>query len=125
MIDLEVLEDEQIKRVEEIVGRNVEAEINEYVSKSFYQYGGERIHLTMKCCKGMLDELYDFFGESSRISKIDDDNIEIAVEVLDGKGLYYWLMQHGANIEVISPESVREEVKEILQETLNLYKREN
>lgn len=119
--NLEILEDEIIKKVEEVTGTNADLKISEFVERSLYQYGGKEIRLTMKCCHKMLDELFDKFGEELRISKADEKNIEVIVKVPDGYGLYYWILQHGDSIEVISPKYVREEVKTKLKDALELY----
>lgn len=119
--NLEILEDEIIKRVEEVTGTNADLKISEFVERSFYQYGGKEIRLTMKCCREMLDELFDRFGEELRISNVDEKNIEVTVKVLDGDGLYYWILQHGDSIEVILPKDIREKVKTKLEDTLELY----
>lgn len=119
--NLEILEDEPIKRVEEVVGANADLKINEFVDRSFYQYGGQEVYLTMRCCNKMLDELFDKFGENLRISNVDEKNIEVTVKVLDGDGLYYWILQH-EDLEVISPEYIRQEVKRKLENILKLYK---
>lgn len=120
--NLEILEDEPIKRVEDVVGDNADLKINEFIDRSLYQYGGQEVYLTMRCDKGMLDELFDKFGDNLRISNIDEENIEITVKISDGAGLYYWILQHEDNLEVISPKYIREKVKEKLENTLKLYK---
>ncbi|MCH3964507.1 MAG: WYL domain-containing protein [Clostridium sp.] len=47
---------------------------------------------------------------------------QLTVNVMDGEGLYYWLLQYGRNIKIISPASVRERFFEKVCEILELYK---
>lgn len=70
----------------------------------------------------MLEELIDYFGNDLIIAKVEDEMIEVSVGVRDGEGLYYWILQHGSNMEVLSPNEIRQEVKKRLKNTLKLYK---
>jgi predicted DNA-binding transcriptional regulator YafY len=43
------------------------------------------------------------------------------VEVNDGEGLYYWLLQHADNVKVITPDSVRTKLLDKVKKIVNLY----
>ena len=63
----------------------------------------------------------DYFGKDTRIKK-SGDKYRATVEVLNGDGLYYWLLQYGLHVRVISPESVIEELKKSLKTMLKEYR---
>lgn len=123
IINLMILENEPINPIEEVIGGNADLKVKELIDKSIYQYTGEKIYLTIKCCKKMLDELFDSFGNELRIKNFDDENIEVTISVNEGAGLYYWILQHEDNMEVIEPKEIREKVKTKLENTLKLYEK--
>jgi predicted DNA-binding transcriptional regulator YafY len=121
--NLQVQGQEKIKSISELLPNGTSDEIiGEFVDKSFYQFIGEKTRLTIRCFRWMLEELIDYFGNDLIISKVEEEMIEVSVGVRDGEGLYYWILQHGSNMEVISPIEIRQEVKKRLKNTLKLYK---
>ena len=58
---------------------------------------------------------------TARVIEQYDNECTIEAEVY-GKGIIMWLLSQGSKVEVIRPESMRDEVKTMLQEMLNLYK---
>lgn len=113
--------DDPLRPSKEIVGANPSLAISKFVSQSLYHYGGEKMRIILSCDDYMADEIVDYFGTDIRISKFND-GFEVTIEVNDGNGLYYWLMQHGANIKVVSPQKVIDTLKTKLQEAIDLYK---
>lgn len=111
---------EKIKESKEILGANPDSKIADFVKTSIYHFGGEKINLTLSCKDFMIDEIVDCFGDDIRIQKLGKGTT-ITVTVRDGDGLYYWLMQHGSNITVISPQSVKNRLVEFLKDTLRQY----
>ncbi|PRR79963.1 helix-turn-helix transcriptional regulator [Clostridium luticellarii] len=115
--------DEKRKQAEEILGENADIKIEEYVRSSLYHYGGKKIKLTMQVADYMVDDVADYFGTELNF-KNAGDKYQVTVNVMDGEGLYYWLLQYGRNIKIISPASVRERFLEKVREILELYKEE-
>lgn len=121
--NVQVLDEEKIKSINELLPNGTSDEIiGEFIDKSFYQFIGEKTRITIRCYRWMLEELVDYFGNDLIITKVEEEMIEISVSVRDGEGLFYWILQHGSNMEVISPIEIREEVKKRLKNTLKLYK---
>lgn len=75
----------------------------------------------MECPNHMADILIRRFGNIN-ISKIDDISFIATIYVTDGDGLYYWLLQHSENIEVLEPFNVRNELIRSLQNIIEKYK---
>lgn len=122
IINLKVLE-EKIKPITEIMPNgDSDIIISEFVDKNLYQFIGEKIRVTVRCDKWMLGELFDYFGSDLIVLKVNEEKVEVSFSVGNGEGLYYWILQHGDNIELISPVEIRTEIKKILKNTLKLYK---
>lgn len=115
----EILEGEPIRKIEEIIGNDTERALNEFVNKSVYQFSGEMIRVKIK--SGLLEEMLDYFESGLSLQDYNDDYTTISVKVYESDGLYYWLMQHGENIEVLEPEDVRKEMRSRLIEAVKIY----
>ena len=121
--NLQAIDEEKIKSINELLLNGTSDEIiGEFIDKSFYQFIGEKTRITIRCYRWMLQELIEYFGNDLIISKVEEEMIEVSAGVRDGDGLYYWILQHGSNMEVTSPIEIREEVKKKLKNTLKLYK---
>ncbi len=113
MKNLVVLGD-SIKSSRELLGSNPDLQIQDYLRTSLYHYNGEKIHLTLEVAENMVGDLVDFFGLDLHFTPYDD-KYRVTVEVLDGKGLYYWLLQYEDNVKVISPQHVKEKLLEKIE----------
>ena len=63
----------------------------------------------------MLDRL-----PTAKIIEQTDDYALIEAEVY-GKGIIMWLLSQGTKVEVVKPDSLREEMKKQLQDMLQRY----
>ena len=71
-----------------------------------------------------------FYGENpepildrlptARVIEQHDKECIIEAEVY-GKGVIMWILSQGSKVEVLRPEGMREEMKQILQNMLKLY----
>lgn len=68
----------------------------------------------------MVDDLLDYFGTDIVFRK-HDDGYHATVKVMDSEGLYYWLLQYGSNVKVISPDSVKEKLLGKVKGVLKMY----
>lgn len=57
---------------------------------------------------------------TARVTEEYDNECVIEAEVY-GKGIIMWLLSQGSKVEILKPESMREEVKQILNDMLDLY----
>lgn len=57
---------------------------------------------------------------TARVVKKEDASTIIEAEVY-GKGIVMWLLSQGSNVEVLRPESLRQEMKQKLLEMLDRY----
>jgi predicted DNA-binding transcriptional regulator YafY len=114
--------DMPVKPAKEVVGDNPSMKIEAFVSKSMYSYGGESVRLVLCIKPFMVDELVDYFGEDLKFRENgSEDEFEVHVSVNNADGLYYWLLQHGENVKVVSPEPVRDELLRRIDKIRSLY----
>ena len=75
-----------------------------------------RFRFTGKTVEAILDRL-----PTAQVVSEDEGGTILEAEVY-GKGILMWLLSQGSTIEVLRPQSVREEMKRMLQEMLEKYR---
>ncbi|MGN0446954.1 MAG: helix-turn-helix transcriptional regulator [Acutalibacteraceae bacterium] len=96
----------------------------DYSGKLFNMFSGETQRLTIRCHNSILEEIFDRFGEGSKLSAVRDDSEDtftVSAKCVFSDGLISWLMQFGSKIEVISPVSLRESLIKKAEEILIIY----
>lgn len=84
-----------------------------------YMYTDKAIYITIKCRKNLYDDIVDWFGHENKITDLGD---EILVTVLASpKALSYWALQYLDSAEIIKPESLRNEIREKIEDGLKKY----
>lgn len=119
MSDVKIL-NSNCKKLKEILGENSDILLQQYIDKNLYMYGGNSIRLKVRCHQYMADTLIRQFGKIN-ISNIDDTSFTATMDVTDGDGLYFWLLQHSENIEVLEPLDIRNELIQSLKNILIKY----
>ena len=85
-------------------------------------FGGKKEEIEAICHIWLLDTIFDTFGRNVTIQKIphDDEHFKLEVDT-NPLGFKMWAMRNIDLVEVKRPESLREEMKKIVQEANNKY----
>jgi predicted DNA-binding transcriptional regulator YafY len=93
-------------------------DIYKFTKESVYRQSGKAERITIKCHNNILNDVIDKFGTAVNITHSKDDPDHFLVRLTaNPKGLKYWLLQYLEFSEVLSPESLRDEVKRIIDES--------
>jgi len=95
-------------------------EIKEYAESLVEMFGGEKEDIEVKCTDYLLDTAFELFGKDITITKIDDTAFKIKLRA-NPEGFKFWAMRNLDCIEVLKPISLRNEIKEIIEEAKNKY----
>jgi predicted DNA-binding transcriptional regulator YafY len=93
------------------------------LGKGMAEFGnGTQIKLELSC----NDDLAFHLGETplsadQTMEKLEEDDHRISATVNDTMQLRWWLLAQGAQIEVLAPESLREEIAEKLNDAAEIY----
>ena len=80
----------------------------------------EWIKLIADAC--IVDQIVDWFGTDVRMSTLEDQD-KVSVEIkASPNAMEHWAMQYINHVEIISPESLRNRIKEALECGLSKYK---
>ena len=96
--------------------------IGDYLRRSVNMYGGESVRLVLECSEKIAKDVRTEFGEEIRTFPVGENRFRTDVYAAEGEGLIRWLMQFSAeDLKVVSPENIKEEIKERAKELFKLY----
>lgn len=93
----------------------------DYISKAFNMFGGALTEIELRCSENILEQVVDRFSDKIHIIDRENGKFCFRIKALLSEGLIGWLMQFGAEIEVMSPPELRNQIKEKIKEMANLY----
>ena len=95
--------------------------ISDYINDHIYMFGGNTIEVVMKLNEPyVVQYIYDWFGKNAKIYKKDDTLM--AKIKCNETAFFYWVMQYGEHIHMISPQSMIDWVKRAANAILDQYK---
>lgn len=94
-------------------------EEGEFRKRIQFMYAGKLQHVVLKFRGENPEPILDRLP-TARVIQQYDNECTIEAEVY-GKGVIMWLLSQGSKVEVLRPESMREEMKLVLQDMLKLY----
>ena len=93
----------------------------EYSGKHIMMFSGKTQAIVFKIRRDMLPEVFDTFDiASARIQKIDDEYTKVTVFATP-LGVKYWAMQFGDVCEVLSPQSLRDDILNMARNMAEKY----
>ena len=84
-------------------------------------FGGETEEVTFEGSVGILDAVYDKFGDGIKIREKGDGKIEFSVEVQISNPFLSWVCGFGETLKVTAPQTVVDRIKEHIQQALKNY----
>ena len=117
--EIEILE-QGIKPITSLKGCEGGVDIAKYVNENIYMFGGEHIEATLKLeNENAVSYVADWFGKNARFFQKDG---ELYAEAKTNEmALVYWALKYGEVVEVISPESTRQKIKDIITKMYKKY----
>lgn len=87
-------------------------DVSDYLRKSVNMYGGEQDSVELRCKNDFLEIVLDRFGSDIVIQADGKKHFVAQLKVYISEGLREWLVQYGDRATVLSPASLREEIRE-------------
>lgn len=117
--DIELL-DETATELRSVEGYRNGIDFKKLSSTMPYMYsdGTERVEFLM--IRHKIDQAVEWFGYGAEISDYDEKRVKVSVTVSPA-AMEYWAMQFLNYVEVVSPLSLREKIKENLQNASEKY----
>jgi len=109
--------------VEETKARKLPKDMDayEYARNKLFMHSGDLETITFKCDESIMDQMIDIFGSDMNV--IDDGSSYFTISVRTSEtGALYLAQQFMEYIELLSPQSLREEFKKHLKDAVKKYK---
>ncbi len=85
-----------------------------------YMFTDKQERVTFCADIGIVDQIVDWFGDNARIYTEGGDRITVTV-TSSPKAMEYWAMQYLNYVEVLSPQALRDKIKENLKNATEKY----
>ena len=93
---------------------------SDYSRKVFGMYGGREELVTLECRERLAGVMIDRFGTEPTFHKTDF-GFKFSIRLVVSPNFFAWVMGFGEDIKILSPDSVRGEMRELLSKTKALY----
>ncbi len=114
IVDLELLED--------TFKKPVDFNFTKFVNEVIEMYDGEYKEVVIEADAQYMKNVLDRFGEGIVTNRISDDRFRANISVSVSKTFYAWIFKFSGGINIVGPESVKNDYYEMLKSQFNLYK---
>ena len=91
-----------------------------HMAEHIYMFAGESIPVTFRAKKYIVGDVIDWFGKD--VTFFDETETEVTVRTtVNENAMRCWALQYALHIRVLSPQSLRDGIKEDLQNALQEY----
>ena len=106
---------------EKFVDSEADATPAQYSKEHFSMFGGDDEVVTVRFDRKLIGVVIDRFGKDVSIIPKGDDYFDARLKVKVSKQFYGWLTGFGQSAQIISPEYVVEEYKQLVKEIYDKY----
>jgi len=92
-----------------------------YSKKTFSMFSGEEEMVTLRCKNELAGVVIDRFGKDTLFTNVRDGYFEFHVKVAISPTFLSWVMMFGADMKIISPESVKKAYIDLARQGLEQY----
>lgn len=118
--DIQIL-DEPVKPFEKLKGANGRRlDLNKYMNEHIYMYSSDTTRVKLRIVNPMISDVVDIFGKNIKFTDKDDKCVTVAVQANENSVVQF-AKRYAPDVVVISPDSVREKVKEELRKGYEAY----
>lgn len=99
-------------------------DITKFAKSTFGMFGGKLETVVLECDNNLIGPVIDRFGKDIIMQRMDEDCFRFCHQVAVSGQFFGWLLGLGVGVRIVSPQSVIDEYKEILESTMNIYQEE-
>ena len=95
--------------------------VKNYINEHIYMTYGESVEAELELeSSKYISEIIDWLGDKVWTRNSKDNKVTVSLKVNE-QALIYWALQYGEHVEILSPESTREKMKNMLKLMTNKY----
>ena len=122
MTDVKIL-DEKVKPMKKVPELANGLNLPKHMAEHVYMFSGPSVTVKLRTSTGTMTELVDWFGKDFKILEKDDQSMIVRL-TCNEKAMRFWALQYGPYVEVLEPESLRNQLKEDVTGMYERYMRE-
>lgn len=120
MTEMKLL-DETAKSPSKVRGMEHGLDLPKHMAEHIYMFSGAVVTVEIRTEIRYMDDLIDWFGRDfSIIEKRLDGTMDIRVRC-NAQAMEYWALQYGRRVEVLAPETLREQIRKDILEMAKKY----
>lgn len=110
---------DRIATIPEILSKNNlpmpdDFDIENYTKEVFFMFSGEKVQADLRCDNSLMKTMVDRFGEDVTTLAYDMTSFRIKTEVSASPTFFGWLFGFGGKVQILAPESLKEQYREML-----------
>lgn len=117
--DIELL-DTPAKPIRKTQGNEHGFDLSKYMKEHIYMFNGDSVHAKLEVTSSEIGQVIDWFGKNFKVVDEYDNKCVISLTVNEN-ALFYWTMQYGQFVKVLSPQSVAKWVKSAAMDIVKKY----
>ena len=117
---------ERVRHIRDVSGHE-RFDLEKHMAEQIYMFSGTCETVTFRVDRpapgavgNMISQIRDWFGERAIFTEEDDKTITVAVTV-NTKAMLYWALQFGKYVEILTPVSLRNEVRKAINNMMDKY----
>ena len=114
--------DEPAKPMKQVVGLEKGLNLPQHMAEGIYMFTGKTVQVKFRMKSSLISDVLDWFGYDVRLKKEEGDDYVVATVTVNEQAMFYWAMQYGEYIEVLSPESLQEKLGEAARDMAEKYR---
>ena len=120
MTKLEML-DEKVKPMDQMEDFVQGYSLPKHMAEHIYMFSGPSVQVKMRVSEHMIGALIDWFGKEFRIVQEEADKLIVSV-ACNKLAMRYWALQYGEYAEILEPESLRDDIREVVDCMASVYR---
>lgn len=118
--DIKLL-DEPVKPFERLKWANgTTLDLAAYMKEHPYMYSADNVRVKFRVCRAMVSDVIDLFGTDVRFSDEDEGHVTVST-FTNGMAAEQFAKNYGPDVVILEPQSLREKVKDTLEQSLKYY----
>lgn len=113
--------DKQAVKLRSLPGYESGIDYKELASAKPYMYTDKPERISFLADADIIDQVIDWFGKDVTLLKMPDENVVRVSLKASPKAMEHWAMQYIDHVEIISPDTLRENIKQSLKKGLKKY----
>ena len=89
-------------------------DIENYTKEVFFMFSGEKVLVDLRCDNSLMKTMVDRFGEDVTTLAYDMTSFRIQTEVSASPTFFGWVFGFNGKVQILAPESLKEQYKQML-----------